>query len=174
MAFGKDDGKNVFAHVEAEPFVVSVDKSVLGEISGDPADWRELPVFRFKPDDIIALNVTHTATGASVSIVRSGTVWKQSAEMRDAGEVNSIHAQSLVNTLAGLKAVRWIPGDPNAALNRVTEIIAFTTTGGKSHKLLLGALSPDGTRPARLDGDTAAFAISGPDESALRLSLVEP
>ena len=55
------------------------------------------------------------------------------------------------------------------------EKITFKTADGKSQTLLLGPppSTADKMCQAMLEGDSAVFAISGPDESALRLPLVQ-
>src|SRR5206468_9225959 len=50
IAFGKIDGDNVFARVGEEPFVVAVRRSMMDNILADPLQWRELAVFKFKPE----------------------------------------------------------------------------------------------------------------------------
>lgn len=174
--FGISEGKKVYARLEDEPFVVSVDESLLNEISGDPAEWRPLTVFNFRPQEIATLEVTWApgsgtsaaSQPATISLKRSGGVWKSEGA---SGVVNSINVQSLVNTIANLSAVCWT-GSDTTALKAPTETIVFRTAGGKSGKLLLGTTSAGHGCDAMVEGDTAVFTLSSPDESALRLPLV--
>src|SRR5204863_8629120 len=58
LAFGKQDGDNVYAGLTDEPFVVAVHPSLLDQISADPLQWQELSIFKFKPDEIHRLSIT--------------------------------------------------------------------------------------------------------------------
>src|ERR1041385_1887859 len=58
IAFGKDEGDQVFARLTDEPFVVAVRRGLLDQISADPLRWQDLSVFKFKPEQIHMINVT--------------------------------------------------------------------------------------------------------------------
>src|SRR5204862_5606723 len=59
IAFGKVEGDNGFARLGEEPFIVAVRRSLLDNIFADPAQWQELAIFRFKPDEVHRLTVTN-------------------------------------------------------------------------------------------------------------------
>ena len=176
LTFGKVDGKVVYARIEDEPFIVSVDKALLDEIADEPASWRPLSVFIFRPEEIVSLEVTGTSGVAdepAIRLVRSGATWAAQPGSPAAAKINPILAQSLVNTLAQLRAVRWNPANSPAIADNGTKSIRFKTASGATHKLILGSPQADGTCPAKVDGDSVTFAVSAPDESALRLPLVD-
>ena len=52
IAFGKEEGDNVFARLTDEPFVVAVRRGLVEQISPDPLRWQDLSIFKFKPDQI--------------------------------------------------------------------------------------------------------------------------
>lgn len=173
VSFGNGEGNTVYARIDEEPFIVSVDKSFLDEISANPVVWRALPVFQLKSEEITALEVTYGSDAskpAPVSLVRKDGSWQAATP---SGSVNNVNVQSLVNTLANLSAVRWTTAD-TSTLASPSEVIAFKTTGGQSRKLILGSQAADKTCNAMIEGDSAVFSISTPDESALRLLLTNP
>src|SRR5207253_7010925 len=58
IAFGKDEGANVYARLTDEPFVVAVHRGLPDQISPDPLRWQELLIFKFKPEQIHRVSVT--------------------------------------------------------------------------------------------------------------------
>ncbi len=182
VAFGNVEGDNVYARVEQEPFIVSVSKSTLDEINLDPACWRALAVFQINPDQIRAINVKYNAASdlPPAALLRDRKGWK-TADGTPIGSLQNINAQSLVNTLATLSAMRWVASAPDGAkandlasgLGIVSETILFKTADGTARTLLLGPAAADNTCQAMLEGDPAIFVVSGPDESALRLPLTQ-
>lgn len=173
VAFGKTEGDIVYARVEDEPFIVSVNKSLLDEISTDPVAWRALSVFRYKPSEIVGIDATTFADGIPrppVSLVRKGTDWAAD-EGSIPGTLNSVNIQSLVNTLASLRAMQWT-ADAGPVVPSLT--LAFTTTEGKPHKLIVGVPASDQTCLAMIEGEAGVFRIAAPDASALRLPLIVP
>jgi len=172
LAFGKTDGDIVYARLEDESFIVSVNKAILSEISINPVEWRALAVFGFKPSEIATLDVTNFTDGIPrppVALVFKENQWLAD-EGSTPGTLNPINIQSLANTLAPLKAMQWT-GEAGPLVP--SETLEFTTADGKSHKLILGAPAPDGTCLGMVEGDPGVFRLAAPDVSALRLPLVE-
>ena len=172
LAFGKTEGEIVYARIEEEPFIVSVKKEALAAISAHAVEWRALAVLGFKPAEIATLEVTPFADGvprAAVALVSKANQWSAEAGSLP-GTLKAVNIQSLVNTLASLKAMEWTAeAGPVAPL----ETLVFTTADGKSHKLILGATGPDGSALGMVEGASGVFRLSAPDVSALRLPLVE-
>ena len=171
LAFGRTDGEMVYARLEDEPFIVSVDKAALADISLSAVEWRALSVFGFKPSEIHALEVT----GFTDGIPRPGAalVFKENQWVADEGSapgtLNAVNIQSLVNTLASLKAMQWT-AEPGPLAPAAT--LVFKTADGTSHKLILGAPAQDGSALGMVEGDSGVFRLAAPDVSALRLPLV--
>ena len=172
LAFGKTDGDVVYARVEDEPFIVSVDKSLLEAISSNAVEWRALSVFRYKASDITSLDVTSFNEGVArppVSLVAKGKEWV--ADQGSApGTLNPVNIQSLVNTLSTLRPMQWTSETGPVV---PAETVEFKTADGKSHKLFLGAPAADQTCLGMVEGEPGVFRIPAPDVSALRLPLVE-
>src|SRR5205809_5226378 len=170
IAFGKIDGQNVFARVGEEPLVVAVRCSIMDNILADPLQWRELAVFKFKPEQIHRLAVF---TDREQSLVRrANNEWQWVAGN---GPINTVNVQSLLNTLASLHAVRWVTNVPAGAFDKPQLVITFTTSADDKaeHKLTIAAPLSDGTSLARTGEQEGAFVISNPDLNALRATLVQ-
>jgi hypothetical protein len=169
IAFGRPEGDNVYARLADEPFVVAVRRSLLDRISSDPLQWQELSIFKFKPEQIHRLSVT---TDKEVSLERDQA--NQWHWLQGTGQINQTNVQSVLNTLSGLHAVRWLgSGAAQQGFEKPQVVVAFTTSADNkaSHKLTIGAQNSDGTSFARVDGREGTFAISNSDSNALRLPL---
>jgi len=171
IAFGKIDGENVYARVGDEPFVVTARRAMLDNIFSSPLQWQELAIFKFKPEQIHRLSVI---TDHELTIGRGPSnqwQWVVGNGLIDTGNV-----QSLLNTLASLRAVRWVGNDvPAQAFARPQLIVTFTTSSDDKtvHKLLVGSPAADNMPLARTDEREGTFVINNPDLNALRLPLVQ-
>jgi len=169
IAFGKSEGDNVYTRLTDEPFVVTVRRGLLDQISPDPLQWQELSIFKFKPEQIHRLSVT---TEKELSLERDKD--KQWHWPKGSGDINQANVQSLVNTLSSLHAVRWLGATmPQHGLEKPQLVLAFTTSPDNktSHKLSIGAQDNDGTWRARVDGREGTFSISNADLNTLKLPL---
>lgn len=170
LAFGKEDGDNVYARLTDEPFVVAVRRDLLNQIATDPLQWQELSIFKTKPDEIHRVTIT---TDKELSLERGEN--KQWHWLKGTGEINGTNVQSLLNTLSSLHAVRWLgPTKPRDGLEKPQIVLTFTTSADNktSHKLLIGSPAGNGTWSAHVEGREGTFAISNSDLNTLRLPLV--
>jgi hypothetical protein len=169
IAFGKEDGENVYARVSDEPFVVAVRRGFLDQISADPLRWQDLSIFKFKPEQIHQVSVT---TDKELSLERDQkNQWRW---LKGTGAINEANLQSLLKTVSNLYAVRWLGATtPQHGFDKPQLVLSFTTSADKktSHKLTIGAQNSDGTFCARVDGRDGTFAISNADFSNLKLPL---
>src|SRR5437867_2107305 len=172
IAFGKDEGDNVYARMTDEPFVVAVRRGLLDQISPDPSRWQDLSIFKFTPDQIHRVSVT---TDKEVSLERDQR--NQWHWLKGTGAINQASLQSLLTTLSNLTAARWLGATtPQQGLDKPRLVLSFTTsTDDKtSHKLTVGAQNNDGTICARVDGRDGTFAINNADVNNLKLPLATP
>jgi hypothetical protein len=170
LAFGKEDGDNVYARLTDEPFVVAVRRDLLDQISTDPLQWQELSIFKFKPDEIHRLSIT---TDKELSLERGEN--NQWHWLKGNGEIDRTNVQSLLNRLSSLHALRWLGATkPQDGFEKPQLTLAFTTSPDNkaSHKLIIGAPASDGTWCAHVDGREGTFVISNSDVNSLRLPLV--
>jgi len=170
LAFGKQDGDNVYARLTDEPFVVAVRRSLLDQISADPLQWQELSIFKFKPDEIHRLSIM---TDKELSLERGEN--NQWLWLKGSGEIDGTNVQSLLNRLSSLHALRWLGATkPQDGFEKPQLTLAFTTSPDNkaSHKLIVGAPASDGTWCAHVDGRDGTFVISNSDLNSLRVPLV--
>jgi hypothetical protein len=169
LAFGKEDGGNVYARLTDEPFVVAVHRRLLDQIPADPLQWQELSIFKFKPDQIHRLSVT---TDKELSLERGeNNQWQW---LKGNGVIDGKNVQSLLTTLSSLHAVRWLGAtQPQDGFDKPQLILTFTTSRDDkaSHNLIIGAGANDETWCAHVDGREGTFSISNSDLNNLRLAL---
>jgi hypothetical protein len=171
LAFGKVEGDEVYARVGEEPFIVAVNRALLDKIWADPLRWQELSIFKFKPNDIHRFS---RVTDREESVVRSGAEgWKW---LKGEGAIDTVDLQSLVNTLASLRAVRWAGATtPAHGFEKPQLVITFTTSADDKtmHKLTIGNRTEDAMWFAEVEGRDGTFVISNPDFTALKLPLTK-
>jgi len=169
IAFGKEDGENVFARLTDEPFVVAVRRGLLDQISPDPVRWQELSIFKFKPEQIHRVSIT---TDKELSLERDqNNQWRW---LKGTGTINQANMESLLTALSNLHAVRWLgPTTPQQGFDKPQLVVTFTTSSDNktAHKLTVGARNNDGTLCARMDGRDGTFAISNSELNKLKLPL---
>ncbi len=169
IAFGKEDGDNVYSRVSDEPFVVAVRRGLLDQISADPLHWQDLSIFKFKQEQILQLSVT---TDMEVSLARAQN--NQWHWLKGTGKINQPNLQLLIKTLSNLYAVRWLGATtPQHGFDKPQLVIEFKTSSDNktSHKLTIGTQNDDGTFCARAEGRNGAFAIRSSDFDNLKLPL---
>lgn len=170
ILFGKAENGNVYARVEDEPFIVSVPETILDVVMTDPLQWQPLDIYNEKAEDITAIEVTRQAQ-PPISLERDKDKnWKLA---KGDGAVNQINVQSLVNTLAKLRAVHWVgAAKPEFGLDQPSIALSFKS-GNSSGKLTIGANTPEEFAYAAVDRRKGVFGVSKPDLSALQLPLLE-
>jgi hypothetical protein len=170
VLLGKTDGDKVAAKLDEEPFVVNVMKSLLDFVLVDPLQWQDLPIYQNKADDVTAVEIAREGQ-PTVTLERDKD--KKWVLAKGDGQVNQTNVQSLINTLAGLRAVRWI-GATTAehGLAQPKIAVSFKTSSGTG-KLVIGAETADVLSYASADGKSGTFAVSRPDVTAFQLPLVE-
>jgi len=168
IAFGKAEGDNVYARLGDEPFIVAVRRGLLDNIFADPLQWQELAIFRIKPEDVQSFTVVTDRERALVRNANQEWTWVEGSE-----PMNQVNVQSLLNTLTGLRAVRWAGATvPTDAFDKPQLTITFTSSpDNKVHKLLVGGPAGEDMWFARTEEHDGTFILSKPDFGALRLPL---
>ena len=171
LSFGKTEGSDVYSRVGEEPFIVAVNHELLDKIWADPLQWQELAIFKFKPNEIHRLS---RVTDHEESLVRNGPRdWKW---IKGEGRIDTADLESLLNTLAALRAVRWVGATtPAHGFDKPLLVVTFTTSPDDKtlHKLTIGRRTDDGMWFAKADGRDGTFVVSNPDLTALKLPLTK-
>ena len=97
-------------------------------------------------------------------------------DRREAGRLITTNLQSLLNTLASLRAVRWVGATtPAHGFDKPLLVLTFTTSPDDKalHKLTVGNRTDEQMWFAKVDGRDGTFVISKPDLNALRLPIAK-
>ncbi len=175
--FGKEEGGNVYARLEEEPFIVSVPKTVLAGVWTDPSQWQPLDILHADPEKISSLEFA--VRGAPVLALTHGDKdeWKAA---QGGAAVETAKVRSVLNTLSKLRAVRWVggPSQPTYALDNPQATVSFAAgpdDKANSGKIYLGARSSELMTYARMEGKAGVFLISRPDaETILQVAPTPP
>jgi hypothetical protein len=172
LLLGKFEGDAGYAKLDDEPFIVAVPASVLEDIWTDPLKWQELKIQELKSEDIVAIEITRAGQPALALERDKDKGWRLA---KGDGVVSQGAVESLVNTLANLRAVRWAGATVAATqgLEKPNMVISFTLADKKAGKLSIGGNTADESWFATLEGRTGTFLLSRPDFDALNGSLVE-
>ena len=171
ILFGKIEGAEVYAKLDDEPFIVSVPRTVLESVVTDPLQLQELTIYKNKPEEITALEVAKEGQPALSFDRDKDKNWKLA---KGDGAVNQINIQSLVNTLASLRAVRWAGATvPEHGFEKPAVTVSFKTAGNTSGKLTLGIANADEMWHAIADGLSGTFLVSRPDVEAFQAALID-
>ena len=171
VLFGKTEGDNVAAKLDDEPFVVSVPKRILDVAMTDPLQWQDLAIYKHKAEDITSVDIVRDGQ-PTLTLTRDKD--KKWALAKGDGKVNQTNAQSLVNTLAALRAMRWLGAvKPAHGLDKPALSVAFKMSGNTGGKIIVGPPTPDVLHPASAEGLTGCFAISHPDFTAFELPIID-
>jgi hypothetical protein len=147
-----------------------VPKGILASLPANPLQWQELSIFKVKPENVSSFEVTKGDELAN-SLVREKDQWKLA---KGDAAVNQVNAQSLINTVSSLSAVRWV--GRNSAGTRLREAVAtvsFKDEQGGAYKLIIGAKTPEEMWYATAEGKNGTFLLSRPDVEAAELPLIE-
>ena len=171
ILFGTVEGGEIYAKLDDEPFIVSVPRAVMDAIVTDPLQLQELTIYKNKPEEIVSLEVTK-AEQPTLSFERDKDKnWKLA---KGDGAVNQINTQSLVNTLASLRAVRWVGATaPEHGFDNAAVTVSFKTAGNTSGKLTLGLANAEEMWHAIADGSSGTFLVSRPDVEAFLAALID-
>ncbi len=175
--FGKEEGANVYARLEEEPFIVSVPKAALTSVWADPLQWQPLDIFHVDPEKVSSVEVA--VKGAPALALTRGDKGEWKAAQGGAA-VEATKVQSVLNALIKLRAVRWVggPSQPTYALDNPQATLSFA--GGpddkaNSGKISFGARTSELMSYARVEGKPGIFLLSRPDtETLLQLAPTPP
>ncbi len=168
ILFGSSADSRVFAKLDDEPFIISLPESILTDIFSEAYQWQPLPVFNLAPEDVQSLEITFPGR-PSTSIRRTQNRWEFA---KGDGTVHQNNAQTIAQTLAKLRAVRYLAPDLNQISGNLKTIaIRFHSRSGADFSLEILNEDPAELSVAFSPNRTAPFNISQADFAKLVLPL---
>lgn len=170
LMLGRFEGDAGYAKLDDEPFIVAVPASLQGDIWTDPLQWQDLKITDLQKESITGLEITRSGQPAIHLVNEKG--WKVA---KGDAKVNQVNVQSLVNTIAGLRAMRWVGATDAAAhgVDKPSLVISYTLADKKTGKFSIGSLSAEQLWHATVVGKPGTFLVNQGDFDALNATLVE-
>jgi hypothetical protein len=172
LLLGTFEGDAGYAKLDDEPFIVAAPTSILEEIWTDPLQWQDLRIQELKREDITGIEITRAGQPTLVLQHDKDKGWKLA---KGDGVVSQAATESLVNTLANLRAVNWAGATDVAdqGLEKPNLVIRFMLADTKTGKLTIGGNTAEELWFATLEGRPGTFLLSRPDFDALNGALIE-
>jgi hypothetical protein len=171
LLLGRADGDAVFAKLAEEPFIFAVRKSLLDEVWTDPVQWNSPQVLELKREDIVALEIQRTGQPPINLVADKEKGWKLA---KGDAAVSQVAVGSLVNTVAGLRAVRWEGATvATHGLEKPNLVVTVTLADKKNVKVSIGSVTPDEYWYGTLEATPGTFLMSKPDFDSLNAALLE-
>jgi hypothetical protein len=171
ILFGKTEAEKLYAKLDDEPFIVAVSPLVLDDLPTDAIGWQPLEIIQHKAGDITAFEVTREGQPTVSLELDKDKKWKLA---KGDGTVNQVTAGSLVNTLASLRAVRWVgPTAPEHGFENPALTVTFKTAGGAGGKVVIGSATSEEMWNATAEGLAGTFVLSTPDKTAFEGTLLD-
>ena len=170
VSFGTPNGREIPAMIDGEPFVVGVDESLMENIYTDAAQWRELPVFSYRPGDIVSIELAREGRPPVAFTRTAGNGWKLA---KGEGVLNEVAVQSLCNALASLRAVRRTgPADEGLGFDKPAITVSFATSDHRTARLVIGNLAQGSMWHAMANEADGAFILSRPDVEVMQADFI--
>jgi len=171
VLFGKEKDADMYAKLDDEPFVLSTPNRMMDAIVTDPIKFQPVEVYKNKAEDIVWFEIVREGSPTLVLERDKDKNWKLA---KGDDKVNTVNVESLVNTLANLRAVRW-DGAVTAdhGVDKKIVVVTFKTAGNTTGKLTIGGTLQDDMRYAIADGTMGTFVMTKPDFDAFASSLLD-
>jgi hypothetical protein len=169
ILFGTSTDNQVFAKLDDEPFIVSLPDSILTDIFSEAHQWQPLLLFNLPPADLQSLEIAIPGR-PTASIVRTQNRWDFA---KGDGSVHQSNAEKLVQTVARLRAVRYLPPSetPLTPGNPAIIKIQFRSKSGSEFHLEALSSDPQELGIASSSTRSGTFHISPADFANLLLPL---
>ena len=172
VLLGKFEGDAGYAKLDDEPFIVAVPKVVLDGVWTDPLQWQDLKVLDLKKEDVGELEITRTGQPSLNLVFEKEKGWKLA---KGDSVVNQNAAQSLVNTLTSLRAVRWMGATDvvKHGFEKPNLIVSYTLADKKTGRITIGGNTAEELWLTTIEGRPGTFLMCKPDFDALNAALIE-
>ncbi len=171
LLIGKDENKLLYVRNSTEPFIYTIPETALDFLPANNLALRDARAINLNLKDVKSMTIT-AGTSPSVTLTRSeGGTWS-AANVKDR-MVDSLKADTQASLFSQLLATRWLgPAIPAYGLSKPVLSIALQTDKGTT-VLHIGAVLPDGTHAAQVEGVPTCFAISDGDYGILNASSLQ-
>lgn len=172
LIIGRVEADAAYAKLVDEPFIFAVPRKLVDDLWTDPIRWQSLRINDIKREDIVAIEITRIGQPPLGLVADGPKGWKLA---KGDGTLNQVAVKSLVNTIADLRAVRWLgPTNPAAhGLEKPNLTVAYTLADKSVTRLRIGSINPEQLWHATMENLTGTFLMPASDFDALNASLLD-
>jgi hypothetical protein len=173
LFIGKSENGLLYVRNSSEPFIYTVPENSFDFMPATNLELRDAGAVNLKRDKIKSMTIT-SGTATPIILTRSsGGTWS-AANVKDR-MVDSLRAETEASLFTQLQAKAWLgPVKPSYALDKPVLTISMQTDEPDPTVLRIGALLPDGTHAAIVEGQKDAFAITEGDFDVLDTNTLQP
>lgn len=173
LLIGKDENKLLYVRNSAEPFIYTVPDTSFDLLPANNLALRDARAVNLKNEDVKSMTIV-AGSEPPVSLTRSaGGTWT-ATNVKDR-MVDSLKADTQAVLFCQLQAKTWLgPALPAYGLKKPVLTISVLADKPAPAVLHIGAVLPDGSHAAQVEGDSTAFALSDGDFGILNASTLQP
>ena len=172
LFIGKAENKLLNVRNYAEPFIYPVPDSALDFLPANNLALRDARAINLQREQVKSMTII-AGSEPAVTLTRSpGGTWS-AANVKDR-MVDSLKADTQASLFCQLQAKTWLgPVLPSYGLAKPVLTIAIQADQPAATVLHIGAVLPDGSHAAKVEGEPTAFAISDGDYGILNASSLQ-
>ena len=171
LAVGNGQKDEYYARVEEEPYIVALNKRFVQQLPTSAFSFRSLDILTLQRSDLSSVEINKKGSTAVLARGANGQWVLQGATRVQ----NDTAIQSLLNTVAGLRAIAWVTDTNLASGTDLPEetIVIHTTNRANPDAITLniGRANEQGDRYASISTQPGTFVVRSADFSTLQDSL---
>jgi len=172
LLIGKAENKLLYVRNSAEPFIYTVPDNAFDFLPANNFALRDARAINLKRDQVKSMTIT-AGSEPPVTLTRSpGGTWS-AANVKDR-MVDSLKADTQASLFCQLQAKTWLgPALPAYGLAKPVLTIAVMADQPIPTVLHIGAVLPDGSHAAQVEGEPTTFALADGDYGILNASSLQ-
>jgi hypothetical protein len=172
LLIGKEENKLLYVRNSAEPFIYTVPDNAFDFLPASNLALRDARAINLKRDQVRSMTITAGSEPAATLSRSPGGTWS-AANVKDR-MVDSLKADTQASLFCQLQAKTWLgPVLPAYGLGKPVLTVALQADQPAPTVLHIGAVLPDGSHAAKIEGEPTAFAISDGDYGILNTSSLQ-
>ena len=172
LLIGKDQNKLLYVRNSAEPFIYTLPDNALDFLPANNLALRDARAIDLKRDQVKSMTIAVKGE-PPVTLTRSpGGTWS-AANVKDR-MVDSTKADTQASLFCQLQARTWLgPAQSSYGLAKPVLTIAIQADQPAPTILRIGAVLPDGSHAAQVEGQPVAFELADADYGILNASSLQ-
>lgn len=172
LFIGKAENKLLYVRNSAEPFIYTVPDNAFDFLPPNNLALLDARAVNLKREQVKSMTIT-AGSEPAITLTRSpGGTWS-ATNVKDR-MIDSLKAETQASLFCQLQAKTWLgPVLPAYGLTKPVLTIAVMTDQPSPIVLHIGAVLPDGSHAAQIEGDATVFAVADGDYGILNASSLQ-